>query len=121
MDFRQVEKIIPASQIPEALLEEGIRIRILSGHLADIQGPMDDSSTNMEYLEVYLPPGTHWQHRIPEDHAGFIHVLEGRISTGEKEIAEKQLGFYGAGDHVDFLSGPDGGRFLLISSCRIHS
>ena len=32
-----------------------------------------------------------------------------------------QLGFYGEGDHVDFLSSSDGGRFLLISSCRMHS
>ena len=120
MDFRQVEKIISTNQIPEALLEEGIRIKILSGHLADIRGPMDEDATNMEYFEVTLPPDTRWQHRIPEDHSGFIHVLEGRITSGGKEIRAEQLGFYGSGDHADFQSGPSGGRFLLISSRNLH-
>ncbi len=116
MDFRQVEKIISTSQIPEAVLEEGIRIKIISGHLANIRGPMDENTTNMEYLEVSLPPKTHWQHRIPADHAGFIHVLKGEITSGGKVLTQEQLGFYSPGDHVEFKSGKTTGRFLLISS-----
>ena len=116
MEFRKVEKIISTRQIPEASLEDGIKIRVLSGHLANIRGPLDENTTNMEYLDVTLPPDTHWQHRIPPDHTGFLHVLRGQITTGGESLLEKQLGFYGPGHHVEFSSGPEGGRFLLISS-----
>jgi quercetin 2,3-dioxygenase len=120
MEFRKIKKVISAFQIPEVLLEEGIRVKVISGHLANVRGPMDENTTNMEYIEVTLPGETSWQHRIPSDHTGFLHIITGDVSIGETKLEEQQLGFYGPGDHIVFTSGPAGGKFLLISSRAVR-
>ncbi len=116
MDFRSICKIVSTDQIPTVTLEEGVRVKVISGHLANIRGPMDEDSTHTEYLEVSLPPEAEWQHRIPADHTAFLHVVEGTVITGGEKLIEQQLGLYREGDHVEFKSGSKGARFLLISS-----
>lgn len=117
MDFRSIGRIISSEQVPEIILEDGIIIKVISGHLANVKGPVGEDSTNMEYLDVTLPPHTHWQHRIPKDHTGFLQVLSGSVTTGNAKLKTKELGIYSPGHHVEYISGSESVHFLLIS-CR---
>lgn len=117
MDFRSIGRIISSEQIPKVVIGEDIIVKVISGHLANVRGPVGEDSTHMEYLDVTIPPGAHWQHRIPKDHTGFLQVLSGSVTTGNAKLKKDELGIYSPGHHVEYKSGSNGVHFLLIS-CR---
>jgi len=122
-------------EIPEVVLSDGARVRVISGKVGATQGPVRDVITDPEYLDVTLPPRTQFNHPTKRGHTVFSYVIEGRgVFTGETDhdprtvegaddselekhplLGNRTLVLFNDGDRVVVMAEDDPVRFLLIS------
>src|SRR5437667_10319132 len=82
---------IRSAEIPEIKKEHGEKIRVISGTVAGVPGPVTDIAANPVYLDVSIPAHTFFRQPIERAHASFAYVFEGeaRFAGGEKEDGTK--------------------------------
>ena len=109
---------IRSKDVPEVLLDSGVRIKVIAGTVNGIQGPVKDVVIDPEYLDVAMPAGVTFSHETPKGHTVFAYVIGGQGYFDEKK--EKLIGngtacLFNDGHSVQIATGKDGVRFLLIS------
>ncbi len=116
------EKMMPpryrgltAKEIPEVLLPDGARIKVIAGLLNTVHGPMDDIVIQPEYLDCDVPAGVRFVHAVPRDHTAFIYVIGGEGAVEKEAVQNRTLVLFDSGDTLDVTAGAAGIRFLLIS------
>ena len=111
----------PKDQIPLENRAPGVDVNVITG-VTDhgTTGPVIGVLTKPLYLDVNLSLGMSFVESIPEGHAGFVFVIDGKISTqsdgASNSVSARQLGVLGAGDVVRIESGTSGARFLLVAA-----
>jgi quercetin 2,3-dioxygenase len=113
----------------------GIHVRVISGEVAGVRGPVRDIVTDPEYLDVSVPAGHTFTHPVKPAHTVFAYVIEGegyfdperdpyaREAVGENyfDLARPcvcgnyTLVVYGPGDTVVVATETQPVRFLLVS------
>jgi len=68
---------VKSSQIPEVTLSSGVTVKIICGKINGNAGPVKDIVTDPEYIDVFMPAGTTFTHRVPSGHTVFAYVVEG--------------------------------------------
>ncbi len=68
---------VKATDIPEVVLENGVKVKVVAGEVAGVQGPVRDIVIEPVMLDITVPPGTVFSHTSPIDHTLFVYVLEG--------------------------------------------
>jgi redox-sensitive bicupin YhaK (pirin superfamily) len=104
--------------IPEVTPKNGIKIKIISGEVEGVKGPVQDLVVDTEYLDVTLKPNTEFRHPTKSSYKCFAYVVEGEGSfdSGKKKaLGEGQLIIYEEGDEVIITASETPMRFLLIS------
>ena len=110
-----------SSAIPEVQRPDGTRIRVVTGTVDGVSGPVTDIVANPLFIDVWMPPGTDFQHPVTRGHAAFAYVFQGQGTfglTGEdagQGCTAPMLVIFNDGDMVHVHSGAQGVRFLLIS------
>ncbi|MCL5735910.1 MAG: pirin family protein [Actinobacteria bacterium] len=110
---------VKAMDIPAVDMPDGTRIRIISGQVAGVIGPVRDIVTAPEYLDVSMTAGSTFQWPTPTTHTVFAYVLEGRAEFGDESpptVDAEQAALFGAGGKVALNAGDEPLRFLLISA-----
>ncbi len=69
---------VKQSQIPEATLDSGVKVKIICGRVNKASGPVKDIVIEPEYLEVNVPPKTAFNHPVKTGHTAFAYVIEGK-------------------------------------------
>jgi redox-sensitive bicupin YhaK (pirin superfamily) len=134
MDPRYRE--VTSTQIPVVKTAEGATVRIICGRLGEVQGPVREIVTDPEYLDVSLPAGKTFTHRVKPGYTVFAYVVEGeayfdpernpfgREAVGENYFdmkpscvcGEGAIALYEpAGDTVVVSTDKKSVRFLLVS------
>ncbi|MBI5249274.1 MAG: pirin family protein [Desulfomonile tiedjei] len=126
---------VKSEQVPEVLLEDGTRLRVICGKVGDKQGPVSDIITDPEYLDVTVPAGSKFIHPTKRSHTVFAYVIGGKgCFCNEKTplsyeiegtnyfdmqtdpiISDRTLILFGDGDQIAVSTEGDAVRFLLIS------
>ncbi len=126
---------VKSSQIPEVTLEGGVKVKIISGRVNDVQGPVRDIVTDPEYLDVSIPKGATFRHPEKRGHTVFAYVTSGsayfdpgrdpysRDEAGrnyfdmdrECRCGPETLVLYGEGDAISVTAEEEPVRFLLAS------
>jgi hypothetical protein len=110
---------IRADQIPEILLEEGVRIKVVCGRIGDVQGPVTDIVTDPEYLDVFVPARKQWTHPVQEGYTVLAYGVEGPGGFGHDsvltDVQSGSLVAFEEGDHIVARAGDEAFRFLLVS------
>jgi len=127
---------VKSGQIPEAVLGDGVRVKVVCGRVNGVRGPVTDIVTDPEYLDVAVPAGRSFSHPVKRGHTAFAYVAEGsgyfdpgRDPFAREEEAERSyrepvrncacgprtLVHYGDGDAVSVSAGDEALRFLLVS------
>jgi redox-sensitive bicupin YhaK (pirin superfamily) len=108
---------IAASDIPEVELDDGVRVRVLSGQFGDVAGPVAGVAVKPSYFDLELPPNTSVTPGLPEDHTAFLYVFEGSAIVGESEksVQQHELAILGDGTEVTVTSGEYGARMILVA------
>jgi redox-sensitive bicupin YhaK (pirin superfamily) len=112
--YREVKQ----EDIPEIQRPGGVTIKIISGRVDEIRGPVQDIVVDIEYLDVTLPPGNHWLHPVKKGYKAFAYIFAGSgfFAPDNKEtVASETLLVYRDGDRVSIISADQGLRFLLVS------
>lgn len=68
---------VKAADIPEVALEGGVKVKIVAGKVAGVQGPVRDIVIDPSMLDVSVPPATAFSHPVPHGQTLFVYVLEG--------------------------------------------
>jgi hypothetical protein len=107
---------IEPEAIPAVDLPQGVRVKVLAGQFGDQTGPARAASTDPTYLDVSLPAGTSFTHRLPDDHAAFAYVFEGAAQIGDRLVRRGELAVLGAGDTVAVSAPNDApARLILVA------
>jgi redox-sensitive bicupin YhaK (pirin superfamily) len=138
MDPRYRE--VKSGQIPEVTVESGAKVKIISGEVNGVKGPVQDVVSNPEYLDVTIPEGGAFSHALTRGHSAMAYVIEGRGYFDERRdpyafeveganyfdlersclIGPENLVPFDDGDEVAITASERGVRFLLFSGKPIN-
>jgi len=116
---------IRSDQIPEIKREDGTRVRVITGTVDGVSGPVTGIAANPTYLDVFVPAHASFTQPIERGHTAFAYVFEGEAKfAGEKEdgtmISSPRLVVLGDGDHMKVRTDAAPVRFLLVSGKPLH-
>jgi redox-sensitive bicupin YhaK (pirin superfamily) len=131
---------VSGRDIPEAVDDDGTRVRVICGSFWGKQGPIDGVAANPRYLDVSVPPGRkkhlaveHTRHAFAYVFAGsgwFREASEPRAVETEvvgdaapgatDRIGNRSLVLFDRGDEIVVQAGDEGIRFLLVSGQPIQ-
>ncbi len=107
-----------AEQIPEVLLANGAKIKVIAGQVGDVTGPVVQPATQPLYLDVLLGAGQDFEHELPETHNAFVYVYEGElnlVAEGEKHpVKTRELISLAPGNSVRFEA-TENARFIFVA------
>jgi len=115
---------VKASEIPEIVLDRGVRLRVICGELNGIQGPVKDIVIDPEYLDITVPAGTEYFHPTKKGYTVFVYVIGGKGGVGGEGdeggeggvvLENETLVLFGDGDQVSIKAEGESVRFLLIA------
>jgi len=129
--YREVkQKTIPIVKTPE-----GATVRVIAGEVNGTKGAVGEIVTDPEYLDIELPAGKSFEHRVKQGHTVFAYVIDGEAyfdpdrtpfsheSTGANYFDMKPpcsfsngtLALFGDGTSVAVTTDKKPVRFLLVS------
>lgn len=109
---------IKGGQVPEVVLANGVRIKIIAGTIGKQEGPVKGIIIDPEYLDVTVPPEAVFQHATTSGHTVFAYVIEGQGNFDERKdrmIGNGSVCLFEDGDYITLRTEREGTRFLLIS------
>jgi redox-sensitive bicupin YhaK (pirin superfamily) len=127
-------------QIPEVKLPDGTTVKIISGEVSGIKGPVQDIVIDPEYIDVTVPAGSEFRHPTKQGHTVFAYIIDGQgyfceeknpftyEAEGKNYFDIQRDPFVGNGTMVLFSDGDEimvfteghPVRFLLISGKPIN-
>ena len=111
-------------RVPTVTSIEGVRVKVIAGHVAGTDGPILQPATDPTYLDVEVLPRARFTHRLAADHAAFLYVFEGAVRVGAgaeaRAVKSQELAVLGEGSEVQLeglAAGTDGGgaRAILVA------
>jgi quercetin 2,3-dioxygenase len=124
---------VSGRDIPEAIDEDGTRVRVVCGEFWGKKGPVEGVAADPRYLDVRVPPGRRRRLAVETTRHAFAYVFEGsgtfrdasepqpvktdRVGSDAPvyEIGNRSLVLFDRGDEVVVQAGDEGIRFLLVS------
>ncbi len=109
---------VKSDQIPTADVGGGTEVKVISGKIGQVKGPVHDLVVETEYLDVAMLGGRELVHPIAKDRTAFAYVFEGDGKFGSdraKRYGPQEILIFGEGDSVTAYAGTNGMRFLLVS------
>lgn len=112
---RGIETIIENTAVPEKVLADGSRIRVIAGEFEGLLGPVEGIVTEPEYFDLHLAPGAGIVHRVAPGKKAFAYVFGGAGRFGEgPKVGDGTIVFFSDGDSIRFRAAPDSEfRFLF--------
>ncbi len=131
---------VKSAQVPEVVLKNEAKIRIICGTVDGKQGPVRDIVTDPEYLDVTVPAHSEFVHTTKRGHTAFAYVIDGKgLFCNEKDpfayhvegvnyfdmqrdsfVRNGMLVLFDDGDQVTVSTQGDAVRFLLITAKPIN-
>lgn len=108
---------ITAGQIPTAILDNDIAVKVICGRVNGTTGPVKDIVIEPQYLDIAMPARTTLRHPTPPGHTVFAYVIEGSGLFGPENspAGNTALVLFADGDHIIVKTEAGPVRFLLIS------
>jgi redox-sensitive bicupin YhaK (pirin superfamily) len=69
---------VKSAQVPEVILKNGVKIRVICGTVEGKQGPVKDVVIDPEYLDVTMPPSSEFVHKTVRGHTVLAYVIGGK-------------------------------------------
>jgi len=112
---------IPPESVPETVLANGVKIRVIAGESAGLQGAVRGIVTDPLYLDVHLPPSTTYSLPIQKGHTALCYVFVGHGQFGltatdpGQQVAAQHLALLSEGEELIVRTEKDAVRFLLLA------
>jgi len=105
---------VTASTIP-TYEKDGVRIRVVTGTVDNVTGPVVDIAASPLYLDVQLASGIQWTHSIPVGHTALAYVFEGEGVFAGDTVEAVNLIKFADGDQITVKTENNPVRFMLIA------
>ena len=106
---------IPSEQIPEYVLPDGTKVRVIAGSSNGVAGAMQREDTEPLYLDIDLPSGSNFAGRIPAAHNAFVYVYRGAVRIDGRPVGTGRMGILSNGSGVDGVHiVPEGAARLIL-------
>ena len=126
---------VTSDAIPEAVDDDGTRVRVVCGDFWGKTGPVDGVAASPQYLDVSVPPGVKKHLPIETTRHAFAYVFAGSgtfrdasaprgvqtevvgqgDATVRSPVGDRALVLFDSGDEIVVQAGDEGIRFLLVS------
>jgi quercetin 2,3-dioxygenase len=110
---------IPAADIPEVAIADGVTARVVAGRSAGHDGPVHGVATEPLYLDLGLDADARATVPVPATHNAFLYVYQGAVRVGPeadpRNVRRGELAVLGPGESVDVGAGPEPARLLLVA------
>jgi redox-sensitive bicupin YhaK (pirin superfamily) len=111
---------IRSGEVREITRENGARIRVITGTVEGITGPVTGIAADPTYLDVFIPSHLSFTHPIERGNTAFVYVFAGEArfqneDGNERLISHPHLVVFGDGDSVEVTTGTNSVRLLLVS------
>jgi redox-sensitive bicupin YhaK (pirin superfamily) len=108
---------ISTSEVQAVELPGGAAVKVISGTVAGVTGPVNDGAVPVEYLDIALPPHSRLDQALPFEYSAFAYVFEGSgyLDKDGAFSSAKQGVRFGPGNSVSFRTEGEAMRLLLIS------
>ncbi len=126
---------VTSDAIPEAVDDDGTRVRVVCGDFWGKRGPVDGVAASPQYLDISVPPGVRKHLPIETTRHAFAYVFAGSGSfrdasaprgvqtevvgqgdtTVRSAVGDRSLVLFDSGDEIVVQAGDEGIRFLLVS------
>lgn len=106
---------ILASEIPEVEIDGPTRIRVITGTVDGVNGPVSGIAADPVYLDVSVPAHASFTRQIARGHTAFAYVFEGEAAFDDQKVSQTRLVVLGDGDYVKVVTAESPVRFLLVS------
>jgi redox-sensitive bicupin YhaK (pirin superfamily) len=104
-----------AGEIPEVEVEGGTRIRVITGTVNGVNGPVSGIAADPVYLDVSVPAHASFTRQIDRGHSAFAYVFEGEAAFDDQKVTHTRLVILSDGDYVTVVTADSPVRFLLVS------
>ena len=131
---------VTSDAIPEAVDDDGTRVRVVCGDFWGKTGPVDGVAASPQYLDVSVPPGVKKHLPIETTRHAFAYVFAGSgtfrdasqprgvqtevvgqgDATVRSSVGDRSLVLFDSGDEIVVQAGDEGIRFLLVSGQPIE-
>ena len=106
---------ITASLIPEVVMDDGVRIKIIAGTVGGTTGPVRDIVINPEYFDCTVPEEVEYVHATKPGYTAFIYVIDGKGVVNDNEVGNQTLILFDAGEEFAIRVTGEHIRFLLLT------
>jgi redox-sensitive bicupin YhaK (pirin superfamily) len=114
---------IKSQQIPEVVLNSGVKIKVICGQVNGVSGPVQDIITDPQYLDVQVPARTQFIHKVHTGHTVFAYVIDGNgffEPDATQSMGVENLVIFTDGEEMMVSTQKENVRFLLISGQPIR-
>jgi redox-sensitive bicupin YhaK (pirin superfamily) len=131
---------VTSDAIPEAVDDDGTRVRVVCGEFWGKTGPVDGVAASPQYLDISVPPGVKKHLPIETTRHAFAYVFAGSgtfrdasqprgvqtevvgdgAATVRSAVGDRSLVLFDSGDEIVVQAGDAGIRFLLVSGQPIE-
>jgi redox-sensitive bicupin YhaK (pirin superfamily) len=111
---------MPSSRIPEIQRPDGVKVRVITGTVDGIAGPVTEIAIAPTYLDVHMPPQACFAQPTPGGHTVFAYIYDGEgqfvidPDQAGKTLAGPRLVQFTDGDFVEARTNNLPLRFLLV-------
>jgi len=109
---------VSADTIPEIKREDGTLIKLISGTIDGVQGPVQDVVTDPTYMDITMEKNSIFEENFPADYTVFTYLISGEAEFSpdeEKQPETESAILLKNGDAVKIKTGEKGARFLLAA------
>ena len=111
---------VSAETIP-SVRREFATIRVVTGQVDGVRGPVTDIAANPIYLDVSLKGDWTFVYPVPRGHTALAYVFEGAGEFGadQERVEAVRMVVFDDGDQIEVCS-EQGVRFMLIAGAPFH-
>lgn len=116
---------ISSNAMPEILRADGTRIRVITGTLDGVSGPVSGISVAPTYLDVSIPVGVTFAHPVEHGHSAFTYVFDGAVNVrvakndADMFVRSPTLLVWDDGDEIKIAAADSAARLLLVSGAPL--
>jgi redox-sensitive bicupin YhaK (pirin superfamily) len=117
---------ISSKEIPEIERADGTRIRVITGTLDGLSGPVSGISVAPTYLDVSIPAGVRFAHPVARGHSAFTYVFNGAVNVRAAKndadviVQSPTLLVWGEGEEIKIDATDSPARLLLVSGAPLN-
>jgi len=97
---------------------EAADVKVVIGEFNGVASPIQDETTEVNYLDVTLKADQSFQYDLPESNNSFLYVFDGEVLVNGQSVTEDEL--LTLPKDVDVSASTQGARFIVVSGQPIN-